>query len=101
MLANLQHAAFRAAVASEGAVQLIHAKEFYHWSHWRRNHGDPRGEGDAEVEAEAAARAAAAAAAAAATATTAPATDPGVAGHQAGSATQETCCDEHKLGETW
>ncbi|KAI9349489.1 mediator complex, subunit Med31, partial [Zopfochytrium polystomum] len=35
MLANLQHPSFRAAVASENAVQLIHQKEFYHWSHWR------------------------------------------------------------------
>jgi hypothetical protein len=41
MLQNLQHPSFRAAVASESIVSLIHQKEFYHWSHWIKNHPLP------------------------------------------------------------
>ncbi|KAJ3267698.1 hypothetical protein HDU76_011668, partial [Blyttiomyces sp. JEL0837] len=27
--------------ASENIVQLIHQKEFYHWTHWRAKHPQP------------------------------------------------------------
>ncbi|KAJ3208847.1 Mediator of RNA polymerase II transcription subunit 31 [Entophlyctis luteolus] len=35
MLDLLQHESFRASVALESTVQLIHQKEYYHWQHWR------------------------------------------------------------------
>ncbi|KAJ3217130.1 hypothetical protein HDU67_008507 [Dinochytrium kinnereticum] len=41
MLMYLQYKAFRDAVASEESVNLIHQKEFYHWSSWRARHPGP------------------------------------------------------------
>ncbi|TPX77097.1 hypothetical protein CcCBS67573_g01598 [Chytriomyces confervae] len=37
MLEHLQHESFRNAIALEHTVQLIHQKEFFHWTHWRKN----------------------------------------------------------------
>ncbi|KAJ3412586.1 hypothetical protein HDV05_000566 [Chytridiales sp. JEL 0842] len=46
LLIYLQHPAFRASVAAESTVQLIHQKEFFHWKNFRIKNPEPVPEDD-------------------------------------------------------